>query len=330
MSNDEKYVNILTKGGKTQKREQKKVNCIENSKTRMRGICKSLSYPTVTYDPRITISSIMHYLSDDNKVGRILYSEISNHLFSLEDETRGIFITNIDKLLNYVLDDSKFNTKRVAYSSDELNDCKNIVIKIYDHANLANNQISSSLDVASGIGVTILEDTQEQIDGIHKSINSAQKNINKKQKEVEEQLKSVEKEYVAILGIFASIVFAVTGVFTFSTSVLENMQQGSMYRIIFIVLLIGFVFFNIICALFYWIDRIIKHYSNNANDLSLKFKVFSVLKNNAFVLIVNIILLISLMGIYGCWQLGIIEQRNERFENHNTIENYQELETSLC
>ena len=66
----------------------------------------------------------------------------------------------------------------------------------------------------------------------------------------------MQTEYTTILGIFAAIILAFTGSFSFSSSVLENIHQASVYRLIIITLIVGFVTFNIICALFDFITRI--------------------------------------------------------------------------
>ena len=69
---------------------------------------------------------------------RILYSEISNFVFGLDVPGRGVFATNIEKLLLYVLDDE--NTVN--------EDCKKLTIKIYDHFQLALCQIENVNNIA--------------------------------------------------------------------------------------------------------------------------------------------------------------------------------------
>lgn len=69
---------------------------------------------------------------------RILYSEISNFLFSVEssdkkDDDLGKIITNVDKLLQTSESDRSLS-----------NDCKSIILKIYDHSQLVVYQIANS------------------------------------------------------------------------------------------------------------------------------------------------------------------------------------------
>ena len=78
-------------------------------------------------------------------------------------------------------------------------DSVKIVVKIYDHTQLVNYQIESMNNIFA------------------QRIADAKVDLHK-------EIKGVEKEYITILGIFASIVLAFVGSFTFSTSVLNNSE----------------------------------------------------------------------------------------------------------
>lgn len=77
-----------------------------NTKRRINGICKALSMNTQKYDPQKTVESITLYIVSTNRLDRILYSEISNYVYSLEVSQRGVFATNLEKLLLYSLNDN--------------------------------------------------------------------------------------------------------------------------------------------------------------------------------------------------------------------------------
>lgn len=74
--------------------------------------------------------------------------------------------------------------------------------------------------------------------------------------EVRENQKKMQSEYVTILGIFASIVLAFTGGMTFSSSVLENIDKASIYRIILVISFLGFIIFNILWMLIHFLRDI--------------------------------------------------------------------------
>lgn len=193
-----------------------------NTKRKINGICKALSRGTKDYDPEKTIENICGYLEYKDKIERILYSEISSYVFSLDMKTRGIFATNVEKLMIYALDE---DNKKIT------EDCRKIVIKIYDHFQLALNQIENVKNILGA------------------SIEDAKINL-------KNEIKGVEKEYISILGIFAAIVLAFVGGITFSSSVLENIGKVSIYRLLIVVILLAFVLMNVIWMLIRFIVQI--------------------------------------------------------------------------
>ena len=135
-------------------------------------------------------------------------------MFSLEMAERGIFATNLEKLLLYSLDEK----------NNVVEDSKKLIIKIYDHFQLALHQIENVNNIFAN------------------SIEEAKDNLQK-------QIKSVEKEYISILGIFAAIVLAFVGGITFSTSVLQNISAVNAFRLLLVVDFLAFVLINIIYIL---------------------------------------------------------------------------------
>ena len=190
------------------------------TKRKIIGLCKSLSMETKKYKPEKTVESIENYVKTKDKMTRILYSEISNHLFNLDPEERVIFLTNVERLLIYALGNDSIDPDSVE-----------IVVKIYDHTQLVNYQIESMNNIFA------------------QRIADAKVDLHK-------EIKGVEKEYITILGIFASIVLAFVGSFTFSTSVLNNIANVDVIELSVIALIIGIVLFNLIAYLIDFLKEI--------------------------------------------------------------------------
>lgn len=187
---------------------------IESNKRIIRDVCNTLKIPAENYDPVQSIRLLNEYLNSEHRINRLLYSELSNFMFSLELRERATLNTNKDKLLQYALD----GQNQVG------EDCQKIVMKIYDHSQLVIYQIENSQNiVAAGI----------EEEKVH----------------LESEIKGIEKEYITILGIFASIVLAFVGNFIFSSSVLQNIAQANIYRLLLTIDLLGFFFVTIILAL---------------------------------------------------------------------------------
>src|SRR5699024_430201 len=150
------------------------------TKRRINGFCKELTVRTQEYNAQETVNNIKEYLNSSCRLDRILYSEISNFVFSLEITERGIFATNLEKLLLYSLN-----------NKDEVtDDVRKIIVKIYDHTQLALHQIENTKNIFTN------------------SIEEAKETLQK-------EVKRVEKEYISILGIFAAIVLTFVGEITF-------------------------------------------------------------------------------------------------------------------
>lgn len=206
-----------------------------DAKRKINTICKKLTTETQKYDPLNTVRDIDQYINSNGKLSRILYSEISNYIFSLEGDKRGVFITNTEKLLLYSLNDENSVT----------NDSKKIIVKIYDHSQLASHQIEN----VNNIFAASIEENKEKLQG---------------------QIKDMEREYITILGIFAAIVLAFVGGITFSTSVLQNISAISVFRLLLVIDFLAFVLINVIYILVKFIFAINKNNEKNTEMFNNK------------------------------------------------------------
>lgn len=92
-------------------------------------------------------------------------------------------------------------------------------------------------------------------------INLAQERLdksNKKLEAAEHRIESAQRENVTILGIFAAIVIAFTAGMGFTASVLQNIDAVSVYRLVFMIVLMGLMLFNLLYALFRFVHRVTK------------------------------------------------------------------------
>lgn len=195
---------------------------------------------------------------------RVLYSEITCYIYTLGYVERGTLSSNVESLFIYALNNPK---------SDISDSCSKMIVKIYDHCQLALLQIESTKDIL-GSGVE-----ESKID-------------------LQREIKSVEKEYITILGIFAAIVLAFVGGITFSTSVLNNIANASIYRTLLVSLVIGLVLVNVLFGLFYYINSIVKT------------------KSNISPLIISNVVIILMIALILCfWYDGKVEFRNQKISN---------------
>ena len=185
------------------------------SKEEIQKICSSLCYKSNEYMPSMTMTILKNYINNDTKLDRMLYSEITNRVYGMDE---GTFLTNVESLLEYTLNLPK-NIEC---------DCRKIVVKIFDHCQLANYQIENAGNIA-----------EKSNDRVKAKIIE----------EVNRDMKVIEREYITILGIFASIVLAFMGGISFSSATLNAMKDVSIFRLLLIVDLLAFILVNSIALL---------------------------------------------------------------------------------
>lgn len=138
-------------------------------------------------------------------------------------------------------------------------DISKAIIKLYDHTNLdiarinytktMTNETMSELAKNRLLLESLKEKVCESEDALEKISNKALYDLKQFSSKVQKRQEDMQKEYITILGIFAAIVLAFTGGIVFSSSVLENIDKSSIYRISLMAFIIGIVFFNLIWIL---------------------------------------------------------------------------------
>lgn len=266
----------------------------------------------------------IYHTRNEEKQFRHYYSEILSLLISIsQDENLGnieILGQNLRVIFN------GYQPKNHDADNNPI-DISDSIRKLYDHVNLEIQRINYSdmndgkllqeetintirdrtIDISrkaeeiSG-RVVVLESKLSQTQDEYKAIQEKTGGVSRKADEisgrvetVESKLTQTQKEYVAILGIFAAIVLAFTGGFAFSTSVLENLHSGSIYRVVLVALIIGLVIVNILFGLFFYLDRLISTKTE---------------KRIAPLIIANIVLVILIIATVFAWSNRFVEKRN--------------------
>lgn len=89
------------------------------------------------------------------------------------------------------------------------------------------------------------------------SIRTEIKNNKKTLAECQENISSAQSEFISILSIFAAVIIAFLGGMSLIGSALNNMDNVSKYRLIFVLLTIGFIMFNVIYMLLYIVSKLV-------------------------------------------------------------------------
>ena len=193
---------------------------------------------------------------------------------------------------------------------------KKEIIKLYDHTNLdiarinytqRMNEESLSELSKTKLLVALLDDKlKEPEESRQKAIEALDANEHQLSEDIRTSQEKMQNEYITILGIFAAIVLSFTGGITFSSSVLENLHRASIYRILGVISLLGFVVINLFWLLIDFIRDI--------NGKSIR--------KRWFIILIDAILIINIIFIF-------IAYKNDWLKRN--IENVQEsfIETEV-
>ena len=131
----------------------------------------------------------------------------------------------------------------------EDDDVKKSVRKLHDHIELERTRIEYMVRQNANQKEAKLA-AEKALAQANEMAKSFEEKTERNSQKFREMLDESKRDYVTILGIFAAIVLAFTAGLSFSSSILQNINQASIYRLSFIAVFIGFFIFNIIIALF--------------------------------------------------------------------------------
>lgn len=183
-------------------------------KERINNILNMLQTPSDKFDEKVQNTYLE--FKEISKKERILYSEITNRIFNIDDKEDGTILSNAEKLVDYA--DANMNE-----NEDDIR-CYRMICKFWDHCNLAYKQKELN------------KNTQESLNEQFKSYMEPYIN------DFKQSEKEMQTQYISILGIFAAIVLAFTGGMTLSASVLNNIHHASVYKLIIIACIVGLIF----------------------------------------------------------------------------------------
>lgn len=195
---------------------------------------------------------VLYWAEESEKTFRHFYSDIFSVLTTIRKNTDSGDINVLGQNLSMIRE--KYTPCRNTDSTGKKIDISNSIRKLYDHVSLDIARITYSEEGdRKTLGEEAILDVKSRINVIEPKIEEAIKIQNT----LSEELGKQQREYIAILGIFASIVLTFIGGIVFSTSVLQNIGAVSVYRLAAITLLIGIVLSNMLYGLLYYVNHLV-------------------------------------------------------------------------
>ncbi len=238
---------------------------------------------TIVCDILLSLAKGQDVLKDnlDNYANRLVdvYSDGNfRHMYS------GIYavITAVDSNEDCDLETLSQNIARLYKEiqekhSEKKNVCKGVQ-KLYDHTNL---------DIAR---INYLKEKSERVKS---ELDEMRHSVEEEASQLREKAQKMQREYVAILGVFSAIVVSFVSGLGFSSSVLANMHTVSSYRLVFVVMMLAIVLFDVLAVLMNFVRDMV--------FTGEKHKYLFIGVNIG----VNIVFLAILIGDFIAWHYGM-------------------------
>lgn len=233
---------------------------IKHMKEEVDLLCEKLLVESQKFDEEAFFLKIHKYVKNNE---RLLYTNITNFIFSKNEEDVGTYQTNLDKVINYMYSKEFEETHS---NNQKLNRTKRIILKMWDHSNLAKRQY------------TQFHQTDEDYTRIVKlKLADAENHI----------LKNVNSQLISLIAIFTAMAFVVFGGINTLDNIFQHIRDGvPIIKAMILGLIWGICILNCLFAFFYFIFKIIK--VNELEDCSI-------VRKYPIVFIGNLILITLLM-----------------------------------
>lgn len=267
-------------------------------------------------DILMDLSDSFEYLKDEKTLKKIISELELLYLTTLENgKTFRHYYSDIYSIIPIITkEQDKDRLGALAYNvyylkeqypskKDEKCDISSQLNKLFDHitleyARINNNTYENWKNTSEG--------AINKLEGKINEVESKLENFQIDTDKVKSKLENIQKDYVGILSIFAAVIVAFTAGTAFSSSVLNNINNITIYRLIFTCLLLGGILINVLYVLFCFILIIVK---------GKKLSITACLLPNS---IIGILLFFT--GI--AWYNGFVEKRNEHVIINEKQQNY--------
>lgn len=156
---------------------------------------------------------------------------------------------NIETFKTYIIVDPQFS------------DIRRSLEKLYDHISLEIARINflTGIDEQQATFKKQIEQDNQELNKMRTYADNMKQEIHDTAKEVKKTSKDMENlklDVITIIGVFTAIILAFVSGMTFTSSTLTSMHNSSIYKVAFMSVICGFVVFNTIASLLYFISRI--------------------------------------------------------------------------
>jgi len=182
------------------------------------------------------------------------YSKITRVLFSLPNSEERDYLLEKLKMIDESM--SNYETKKRLHKLSDHIELENIRMSELEKISRKAIQASKSIeDIKDNI-----EDEVRNIENKTFEIENETNKSSKKLEGIQKNLKNNTTESITILSIFAGVVMAFTGGFSYISQAIAALNQIGPYRAGIFIILIGMIMFDVIFLLLYMIGKLTERY----------------------------------------------------------------------
>lgn len=203
---------------------------LDNKHERIQVIYDLLSVSTQGVHFEDIYSLIESYVSE---CGRWIYSDISNHIFCASTQTQGIYMHNLDALLEYAAKCHQSCSKAESCSIRE--DVLKAIEKLYDHSNLAIKQSSY-----------MRQDKEVFESNFNDCIAPFKADFSNE----------LNKQLISLIAIFTALSFIVFGGISSLESIFLGAKSIPLIKLIIVGIIWGFCIINLVFTFIYFVSKL--------------------------------------------------------------------------
>ena len=219
---------------------------INNMESEMDCICKMLSEDTRNFNAKSFYDKIHSYIVSND---RLLYTNISNYIFTLNDEQFGTLQTNIDKVVHYVYSDQFKNDFQAENTKieREFQRTKRMILKMWDHVNLARRQYVLFQHKDDDYSKIVDEKMEIASTKIYKEMNG---------------------QLISLVGIFTALSFLVFGGISSLDNIFLGVKDIPVLKLIIIGSIWCFCIMNLVFVFMLFVARLTKLSIRSTDDIN--------------------------------------------------------------
>lgn len=221
---------------------------------------------------KIDNSNIQSYTEKLKPIYREQFRHLYSDLFRVIIQATDSDMYSLDRLAENI----RLLHEYIQSSDVEPENFKINVLKLYDHLNL---------------DISRIRYTEKITERWNDKLNEENVNIIERLQNLAQKAESVQKDNITILGIFSSIVITFVAGMVFSGSVLNNIDKVSIYRLIFVIIVLALMLFNLLQMLLGFLRKV--HFRDMDYD--------ELNNGKSFIAQVNVFLIMAIMVDFILW-----------------------------